>query len=296
MKLRISSAIILIAGSLALSFILVIFNDQIAAITHIPPQAPSYIAGALLVGFFEGISTIRDILRERDQRKLAHSKQLSKCLREWIRIPLVRDQVLNEPKSVWLEECKQHLISSKVIYSYQAPDENLLVLSPWNLYVDYARKYADIQYETHLEVKKTIEREIVQAIKKVNTTFVNADVVSTTGQERYYVKGALVDYVYSQLTTKKDVALEIKQLGNRFMLYQDSETYVWSSRYGEIDAIRKFIRTFSTNDELMKKLSYKDQLYRWADWAFSYFKADLLDMVKDIESFRPLDGHCEKCP
>jgi hypothetical protein len=296
MHLRFYGAIILIAGSLAFSFVLVLFNDQIVTITNIPSPAPTYIAGALLVGFFEGIGMIRDILRERDQRKLAHSKQLAKCLREWIRIPLVRDESLNEPKSVWLRECKEHLASSRTVYAYAAPDKSELELSPWNLYLSYAKKYADIQYRTCLKLKTILMEEIVQAIKKVSSGFLDADVFNTSGQERYYAKEALVNYAYSQLTAKRDVELEIRQVQNQFVLYQNQETYVWGSQYGEIDAIRKFIRSLSTNEQLAKTLKYKAEAYRWANWAFGYFKGALLGMIKDIDSFKPLDGKCGRCP
>jgi hypothetical protein len=299
MRLRFYAAIALIAFSLALSFLLVLFSEQIASVTRIPAQAVTYLAGALVFGFYEGVGMIREMLKERDQRKLTHSEKLEECLKEWLLIPLEPDTPLQEPQSMWLEEVKEHLKSAKRQYLFYTRTDEPIYLTSWQLWFDYVFTCAKAQYESATEIKNLVATEIEAIFTHVNDSFTNTEEVNSR-LERCYRRQSLVEYVYHRLDLSEGIILDIKGLSQRYMLYGDAEaheeTYAWSPNRRELETSKASIQLLCTDSQLLKLISDKHHVYALAKYWYTYFRGILTEMQKDIESFKPLDGRCERCP
>lgn len=78
--LRYTLPITVIAGSLVLILLLLVFPEQIAALLRISPQVLGIVSGSLAVGFWEGVVLLRDVYREHGDRKLKHYENLKPAL------------------------------------------------------------------------------------------------------------------------------------------------------------------------------------------------------------------------
>jgi hypothetical protein len=297
MRFRFYGTVILLAGSLVFCLLLLLFSERISSVIPIPSQVVAFIGGTLLVGFYEGVGIIREILKERDERRLKHSHDLKECLQEWSATTVRKDSALREPDSRWFEETREHLMEIDDRVLFIGPGFQTFSLTPWELWY-HAEGYSQRQHDLSNEIGENLTTRIGEEIEGISKDFRDAVGISLSGVTRYYYKTALVNYVYQAMDglLKMNLVLTVSGKSQNALSDPNTQSYVDSPRLDELEKIRDFLFSLTEDVELLKLFESKQEAYGQAFAYLDRFRHVLVEIMKDIESFRPMPGKCHRCP
>jgi hypothetical protein len=95
---------------------------------------------------------------------------------------------------------------------------------------------------------------------------------------------------------KMNLVLTVSGKSQNALSDPNTQSYVDSPRLDELEKIRDFLFSLTEDVELLKLFESKQEAYGQAFAYLDRFRHVLVEIMKDIESFRPMPGKCHRCP